>query len=108
MQAGVCWGFFSTAPTRHLFVRFGLGSLGLPGFLDVLGRQPPHGGLVLVVRPQLGGLTLAVQPGPQVPVGTVVVEVAVHQEMPMTREAPVNRHGSKLKDQKQRWDSLGA
>lgn len=92
--------FFPTAPTCHLFVRFALGSLALPGFLDVLGRQPPHGGLVLVVRPELGGLTLAVQPRPQVPVGTVVVEVAVRHEMPATRATPVKLHGSKLEDQK--------
>lgn len=69
--------------TCHLFVRFALGPLALPGLLDVLGRQPPHGGVVLVVGPELRGLTLAVEPRPRGPVGAVAVEVvAVGHEVP--------------------------
>lgn len=80
-------------------MRFALGSLALPGFLDVLGGQSPHGGMVLVVGPELGGLTLAVQPRPQVPVGTV--EVVVRHQMPATRTTAVNQHRSE--DQESLW-----
>lgn len=83
-------------------MRFALGSLALPGFLDVLGRQPPHRGVVLVVRPELGGLTLAVQPRPQVSGGTVEVMLLRHQ-MPATRTAAVNQRSSELEDQESLW-----
>lgn len=40
--------------THHLLVGLALGpSLGLPGLLNVLGREAPHGGLVLVEEPSL-------------------------------------------------------
>lgn len=63
-------------------MRFDVAPLALPGLLDVLGRQPADGGLVLMVRPQLAGVTLTVQPHPQMPVGVVVVDVPVSDEMP--------------------------
>lgn len=46
----------------RLFVWFHLSSLRLSGFLDVVSRQPSNGGGILVVRPQLTELLLAVQP----------------------------------------------
>lgn len=44
----------------HLFVGFDLSSLALSCFLDVFGRQPSNGGRVLMVRPELTGVMLAV------------------------------------------------
>lgn len=60
---------------------FHLGSLALSRFLDVFGRQPSNGGRVLMVRPELTGVMLAVQSYPQTPVQTVVVEMVLSNEM---------------------------
>lgn len=77
---------------RHiyrLFVLLGLGSLALPGLLNVVGRQAPDGGGVLVVRPQLTELLLAVQPQPQMSVQHAVVAVVKPGDLPVTEEANV-------------------
>lgn len=75
----------------RLFVWLCLSSLALSGFLNVISRQPVHGGGVLVVRPQLTELLLAVQPQPQVPVQSAVVAAVKPGEMPAKEEAGLNR-----------------
>lgn len=74
----------------RLFVWLCLSSLALSGLLDVISRQPADGGGVLVVRPQLTQLLLAVQPEPQMPVQSAVVAAVEPGETPATEEAGVN------------------
>lgn len=75
------------AQIYRLFVWLRLSSLALSGLLDVIGRQPADGGGVLVVRPQLTELLLAVQPQPQMPIQCTVVAVVNPGEMPAHRNS---------------------